>query len=88
MLTRCRLKPVVITEDLKQSFLQIRINKDDREAIRFQWIKDREMLDSVVLPFICLIFGHLLSPFVLEDTIKHHLERYEEGQAQTVMELQ
>ena len=88
VLTQCRLKPVAITESLKQAFLQIRINKDDRDAIRFHQIKDREILDSVVLRFTCLIFGHLLSPFVLKDTIKHHLERYEQGQAQTVMELQ
>ena len=87
VLTRCRLKSVALTGDLKQAFLQIRINEDDRDSLRFHWIKDREILAAVVLRFTRLIFGLSPSPFVLEGTIKHHLEQYEKDQPETVMEL-
>ena len=40
----------------KQAFLQIRINEDDRNAMRFNWIKDREILETVILQFTRLIF--------------------------------
>ena len=77
-LTRCCLKSVAITEDLKEGFLQIRINKDDQDAMRFSSIKDREILETVVLRLICLRFGPSPSPFVLEGIIKHYLERYQQ----------
>lgn len=53
-------------------FLQIRINEDDREAMRGHWIKDRVILETVVLQLTRLMSGILQSPFVLEDTIKHN----------------
>ena len=87
VLIRCRLKPVALIGDLKQTFPQIRINEDDRGSLRFHWIKDREILETVVLRFTRLMFGLSLSPFVLEGTIKHHSERYEKGQPETVMDL-
>ena len=87
VLTRCRLKPVAITGDLKQAYLQIKINEDDRDPSRFRLIKDREILETVLLRFTRLMFGLSPSPFVLEGTIKHNLERYKQEQPQTVMEL-
>ena len=83
----CRLKPVAKTGDLKQAFLQIRINEDDRDALRFHCIIDREILEAVVLLFTGLMFGLSPSPFELEGTIKYHLERYEQDQPQTIIEL-
>ena len=76
VLTRCRFKPVALTGDLKQTFSQIRINEDDWDALRFHWIKDREILETVVLQFKRLMFGLSHSRFVLEGTIKHHLKRF------------
>ena len=87
VLTRCRLKPVAITGDSKQPYLQIKINEDDRDALRFHLITDREILETVLLRFTRLMFGLSPSPFVLEGTIKHDLERYKQEQPQTVMEL-
>ena len=87
MCIRCRLKPVALTGDIKQAFLQIRINKDGQDSLRFHWIKDREILGTVVLVFTRLMFGLSASPFVLEGTIKHHLGWYEKEQPETVIEL-
>ena len=87
VLTRCRFKPVALTGDLKQAFLQNKINEGDRDSLRFNWIKDREILETMVLRFTRLMLGLSLSPFVLEGTIKHHLERYLKDQPETIMEL-
>ena len=43
VLTPCDLKPA--------------INEDDLKAMRFHWIKDREILEAVVLQFTRLMFG-------------------------------
>ena len=41
----------------------------------------------MVLRFTCPMFGLSASPFVHGGTIKHHLERYEKDQSETVMVL-
>ena len=87
MLTGCRLKPAAIAGDLKKAFLLIRINEEDRNAMTFHKIKDREVLETVVLGFIGVMFRLSKSPFALEGNIKHHLEEYDQDQPQTVMEL-
>lgn len=81
------MKPAAIAGDLKKAFLLIRINEDDRNAMTFHKIKDREVLETVVLGFIGVMFRLSKSPFVLEVNIKHHLEEYDQDQPQTVMEL-
>ena len=35
-----RFYPVAIAGDLHQAFLQIRVRREDRDALRFHWIKD------------------------------------------------
>ena len=41
ILVRTSFNPVAICGDLKQAFLQIRIQETCRDAVRFHWIKDR-----------------------------------------------
>ena len=48
-----------------KAFLQISIDEDDMEAMRFHWIKHCEILETGVLQFISLLL----------DTIKHDLGR-------------
>ena len=40
VLVRMRFHPVVLAGDLKQAFLQVRIKKEDRDALRFHWKPD------------------------------------------------
>ena len=40
VLTRNRFRPVAIAGDLKQAFLQVRVRRADRDALRFHWLKD------------------------------------------------
>ena len=39
-----RLKPIALTADIKQAFLQVHIRAEDRDVLRFHWIKNRDPL--------------------------------------------
>ena len=39
---RNRFQPVGLAGDLKQAFLQVRIREEDRDVMRFHWLKDLE----------------------------------------------
>ena len=74
VLVRNRLKPVALAGDLKQAFLQVRIRLEDRDALRFHWIKNRETTNVEVVRFTRALFGLVQSPFLLGGTLHHHLE--------------
>ena len=76
ILVRNRLRPVVITGDIKQAFLQIRIRKEFRDVLRFHWIKDKSTQDLQVLRFTRAVFGVGQSPFLLGGTLNTHLDKY------------
>ena len=57
ILIRNRMCPVTLTGNLKQAFLQIRIRKEDRDALIFHWIKSLESNDIETLRFTRAIFG-------------------------------
>ena len=70
-LTRFRLKPIVITGDLKEAFLQVEIHQDDRDWLRFLWKNNEGEL--ICYRFRRLPFGLSCSPFVLNAVVMHHL---------------
>ena len=76
ILVRARFNPVAVCEDLKQAFLQIRIQEICRDALRFHWIKDRDPQKIEIYRFTRLVFGLTQSWFVLDATVQHHLQNY------------
>ena len=58
----------------EQIFLQIGINKEDRNALRLHWLKDLKTMEIIRLWFIRLIFGYALNPFILNDEMTEHLQ--------------
>ena len=74
VLVRNRFKPVALCADLKQAFLQVRIQEADGDALRFHWIKDKDPSLVEVLRFTRALFGLIQSPFLLGGTLKLHLE--------------
>ena len=65
-----------ITGDIKIFFLKIRINKEGRDALRIFWY---ENLDSRFNKEYCFnreIFGAGPSPYILNVTIKKHVNAY------------
>ncbi len=57
VLVRARFHPVLITGDLKQAFLQVRIHEQDCDALRFHWLKDLRTKEIEVLRFTRALFG-------------------------------
>ena len=71
-----RLQPVCLTEDIKQAFLQIRVDNKDRDVFRFYRISDLKSKEVITLRFTRIPFGCASSPFIL-GVIKQHLLTYE-----------
>ena len=70
------MRPVVVTGDMKQAFLQISIKEEERDALRFHWLKNPDEFELQVYRFTRLIFGLGQSPFILGGTIEEHLKKY------------
>ena len=78
VLLRNRMCPIILTGDIKQAFLQVRIRKEDRDALRFHWLKSLESNELETLRFTRAIFGMGESPFLLNGTIREHLQTCKE----------
>ena len=87
MLVRNRFKPAALCGDLKQAFLQVGIQKADRDALRFHWIKDKEPSQIEVLRFTRALFGLIQSPFLLGGTLKQHLDSLKATYPEEVEEI-
>ncbi|XP_054706688.1 uncharacterized protein LOC129216498 [Uloborus diversus] len=74
LLVRFREKRIGIISDIKKAFLQIGINVEDRDYLRFLWWKDSESKTIQVLRHRRLVFDLTSSPFILGSVIRHHLE--------------
>lgn len=79
ILLRFRIKKIGLGGDLEKAFLQIGIKKEDRDACRILWLKDINKpvsADNVkILRFTRVLFGLICSPFLLNNTVKTHMEK-------------
>ena len=57
VLVRARFHPIVVTGDIKQDFLQVCIREEDRNALRFHWLKDLNSKKVETLRFTRALFG-------------------------------
>ncbi|XP_066911268.1 uncharacterized protein [Clytia hemisphaerica] len=84
-LLRFRAKKIGVIADLEKAFLQIRLNEKDRDYVRFLWIKNINDIDFdnfynndlVTYRFCGVLFGVTSSPFLLNATLRHHINRHE-----------
>ena len=74
VLVRARFHPVAIAGDIKQAFLQVRIREEERDALRFHWLKDLNSQTVEALRFTRALFGLTCSPFLLGGVVQHLLE--------------
>ena len=80
MLAKFRLHKVAFTADIEKAFLQIELNKEDRDATRFLWLRDvnkpANSPDNIITYRICcVLFGAAPSPFLLNATVQYHLNK-------------
>ena len=73
---RFRVHEVALTADVEKAFLNIEIDPEHRNFVRFLWVKDlnKENLEVMELRFARVVFGVNSSPFILNATIRHHLK--------------
>ena len=64
--------------DVEKAFLMVSVCKEDRDALWFLWVEDVQKTSPVpvVMRFTHVVFGVSASPFLLNATINHHLEKY------------
>ena len=87
VLIRTRFKPIALCGDLQKAFLQIRIKADDRDALRFQWIKERDPNQIETLRSTRFVFGLVKPPCILGGTLQEHLGSYIEKYPIEVAEI-
>ena len=84
VLVKFRWNRIAITADIEKAFLTISIQENQRNMLRFLWLKDRYVLDSEVvqLQFCRLVFGLRPSPSILGATLTHHLDAHGDSHAE------
>ena len=85
VLVRGRFHPVAICADLWKAFLQVRIKKQDRDALRFHW-KPNSQAEIQTLRFTRAMFG-LAPPFLLGGVLEYHLQSWEDRKPDAVTEI-
>ena len=89
ILLRFRIHRIAIIVDIEKAFLMISVAKKDRDVLRFLWYKDvyADQLDLMELRSARVVFGVSSSPFLLNATIRHHLEKYEATQSKIIKKV-
>ena len=67
ILVRFRENKVALVGDIEKAFLNIEVNPGDRDCLRFLWLDDYKKENPEILN---------ASPFLLNATIRHHLNRF------------
>ncbi len=84
------MHPVAVGADLEKAFLQVGLQEEDRDVTRFFWLKDPKLptLDEniQVYRFKRVCFGIKPSPFLLEITVKYHLNQWNSPAADLISE--
>ena len=67
----------------------VAVEEEDRDALRFLWVNSVEQEEPTVRPlrFTRVVFGVCSSPFLLNSTIRHHLEQYQDSHPGLVKKL-
>ena len=87
VLVRNRFQPVALAGDLKQALLQVTIRKEDRDVMRFHWIKDLDTKRVETLRFTRALIGLSTSPFLILGVINQHLKNLQNIYPREVEEI-
>ncbi|XP_068726524.1 uncharacterized protein [Montipora capricornis] len=72
ILLRFRIHEVALTADIEKAFLNIEIDPEHRDFVRFLWVEDPNK-ESPEVMVLRVVFGVNSSLFILNATIRHHL---------------
>ena len=81
VLMRFRCKKYAFISDIEKAFLMAQLHEDDRDYTRFLWPKDPSDPESdfLIYRFRVVLFGATCSQFLLNATIRHHLNNLDEA---------
>eukprot|EP00112_Aurelia_sp_Birch-Aquarium-sp1_P014174 Seg3041.3 transcript_id=Seg3041.3/GoldUCD/mRNA.D3Y31 product="hypothetical protein" protein_id=Seg3041.3/GoldUCD/D3Y31 len=81
IMARFRLFPFALTSDIEKAFLMISIWPPDRNVLRYLWMDDVNSLSPQIVTyrFTTVVFGVSWSPFLLNATLRRHIESYSEN---------
>ena len=76
---RFRMFPIVLIADIEKAFLQVQVDPNDRDVLRFLWFDDinKEVPSIVQYRYCRLVFGLTCSPAILAETINYHLNQFQ-----------
>ena len=86
VLVQQRAFPVMVSGDIRQAFLQIRIKEAERDVLRFHWRKDGSS-PLETLRFTRVLFGLAPSPYLLQGVIETQLDTWFERYPEVVEHL-
>ena len=78
VLIRFRCHQVALVADIEKAFLMISVAEEDRDMLRFLWLREPFKEDSEIIQFrfARLVFGLRPSPAILGAVISLHIEKY------------
>ena len=78
IMVRFRMNKVAVTADIDKAFLNISIDPEHRDYLRFLWVDDPFSNCPTIKPmrFARVVFGVTSSPFILNATIRYHVNQY------------
>ena len=89
ILLRFRTHKIALTADIEKAFLMVSVQESDRDVLRFLWFDDihSDNCKMICLRFARVVFGVSCSPFLLNATLQHHLDKYIASHPETVSKL-
>ncbi|KAL5490750.1 hypothetical protein EMCRGX_G015929, partial [Ephydatia muelleri] len=90
ILVRFRLHQVALVADIEKAFLMVSVAKKDMDVLRFLWVDNihADLPNLQVLRFTRVVFGVASSPFLLNATLRYHLEMYRSADREIVDKLE
>ncbi|XP_048580427.1 uncharacterized protein LOC116614572 [Nematostella vectensis] len=78
ILIRFRQRKIALVGDIEKAFLNIEVDEADRDCLRFLWVNDVEAKEAapIIYRFCRVVFGVNCSPFLLNATLRYHLESF------------
>ena len=78
ILLRFRTYKIALTANIEKAFLMVSVQESDRDVLRFLWFDDvhSENRKMICLRFTRAVFRVSCSPFLLNATLQHHLDKY------------
>ena len=87
LLIRFQAYKIAVIADVEKAFLMIAVDEKDCDVLRFLWVDDvaKDEPEIRAYRFTRVVFGVSFSPFLLNATVRYHLESFR-GTNETVVE--